>query len=112
MEQEIILMNLEKTKEFTYKGKHCVISTVFIPNLNTNLMSNEWCCGYIECEDVNFESAIEEITARGSLKHLQIDNNKKYIGFDTAHSYNHDDPESQTEEAVELLIKKIIEEEM
>lgn len=118
MEQEIIH---KVVKDFIFNNRRCLVVLVNrkIPKFNNHL--DEWSKliqpyhnGYIEIK--NYEEHIdiytEEKTYCGNLDFdgLKILNNKLFIGFDTMHYYNFENPKTQSAESVELKCKKIVEE--
>lgn len=77
------------------------------------------CNGYVELkkkevkEDYDhYDIESDEITYQGKLefKDLKVSDGETYIGFDSAHSWNDEKPESKTAEYVENICKKIVDE--
>ena len=106
-------------KDFQYKGRRCVV--VLINNSETrkiipdSFFNADYHNGYIEIKDNEIKKnenydVNEEITYSGDLKHIEEPTDKFYIGFDTAHSYNFDNPITQTAEYVENKCKEIVDE--
>ena len=107
-------------KDFQYKGRRCVV--VFIDRsemrkiTKVGLMGSDYHNGYIEIqeselkdEDYDYDLS-EEITYCGDLSHIEKPTTKTYIGFDTAHYYNYENPKTQSLEYVENQCKKIVDE--
>lgn len=84
-------------------------------------IANDYCCGYISvgegasdrCDDYNEFIQTDKITFVGPLTFLNIKKKhagKQYIGFDTAHYWNMQNPNSQTVKSTLKRAKKIAEE--
>ena len=128
---------LKLIKDFRYKNRRCIVIKMELikPSLmdgmgglsNSKLPKNFFVAyhnGYVElkddelkndCGDYDIDS--DEITYYGDLTNFQALHNLKdlpdgkfYVGFDSAHSWNHEHPESKTAEYVVNTCKKIVEE--
>jgi len=113
---------LKIVKDFVYGSRRCIVvlidkSTIREHFAKQNIPSTwqtDYHNGYVEISDLEFKENVqdydfcEEITYNGDLSHLDCANGKKYIGFDTAHSYNYENPKTQTAEHVEKQLKKIV----
>jgi len=110
-------------KEFVYGGRHCVIS--FVDNANLRKLANDtnyadrylsdYHNGYIEIKESEHKEEFdyhlcEEVTFLGDLSFLGKDPDRIYIGFDTMHYYNHENPETKTLEHVKIQCIKIVDE--
>lgn len=94
----------EVVDEFTCNNRKCIIIRMQLP-LRNYIYHN----GYIECNE-GFDGDIiggEEITFRGDLAHIPIDDENCYIGFHTCHLYNTIHPETQTAEYVKSKCQEI-----
>ena len=94
------------------KGRRIVISEIKIMTLIAK--KGSFHNGYIELKGEegknDYDDYSEEINYRGCLEHLGIKTKKVFIGFDTAHPYNTERPESQTKESVLIMCKELIDE--
>lgn len=97
-------------KEFIYKNRRCVIIY-----LDMVCAFKRYHNGYIEIKwyEKYIDIGVEEITYKGNLKFasgLDVSNGKSYIGFDTMHLYNTENPGTQSVKHVSKICKKIIDE--
>ncbi len=117
-------------KDFKYKGRRCVVIEIDRggePNLAREFLEGNigqafkpYCNGYIELkkdeikEDYdNYNIKSDEITYQGELKfagELDCSDGKTYLGFDSAHFWNWEKPESTKAEYVAKTCKKIVDE--
>jgi len=107
-------------KDFQYKGRRCVV--VFIDRSEMRkitkggFMDSDYHNGYIEIQESEMKDEIynydlsEEVTYCGDLSHIEKTTTKRYIGFDTAHYHNFENPKTQSLEYVENKCKKIVDE--
>lgn len=122
---------IEIKKDFIYKGRRCVVLEIdrgaHAPlKWRTEVFTDMWkpyCTGYVELkpdevkesyDDYGLES--EEFTFQDTLKHFEKQcegfkaGKSVFIGFDTAHVWNDQRPESKKPESVAKVCKKIVEE--
>lgn len=102
---------------FWIGSRMCVIKHIGfeMPNIQEWNLSipNSWRCGYVESNKTgNYDSYYkygidEEPTfGIGPLKNIE---DKKFIGFDANHLYDHEHPELVTLEAMKLRLKRFAE---
>lgn len=124
---------LKIKNDFIHEGRRCVVVEInrgagipkdIVANLPTFIdLWKPYCCGYIELkpEEVkesynhhNLES--EELTYKNTLKRLEEQckdfkaGDSVFIGFDTAHVWNDENPESKNPDSIIEVCKEIIEE--
>ena len=112
-------------KDFKYKGRRCVIIEIDRSNTAPKGFENSigfkpYCNGYVELKKSeilenydDYPIKCEEITYQGNLKFpkgLDASDGKQYIGFDSAHSWNDEEPESKTVVYIEKTCKKLVNE--
>lgn len=113
-------------KDFRYKGRRCVVIKIdrskAMKDLPESLKKSfkPYCNGYVELkpnevkEDYdNYHIEADEITYQGDLKFAQgldASDGKTYVGFDSAHYWNDEQPKSKTAEYVAETCKKIVDE--
>lgn len=113
-------------KDFRYKGRRCVVIKIdrseSMKELPKSMMGAfaPYHNGYVELkkneikEDYDeYEIESDEITYEGSLefpRDLDASDGKTYIGFDSAHYWNDEKPESKTANYVANTCKKIVDE--
>lgn len=97
-----------------YKGRRYVVIQI-----EGNPYFSSYCNGYVELHEDeilkdynNYDIKSDEITFHGELCELKgfDPKNMFFIGFDSAHFWNDENPESKTPEYVEKTCKKIIDE--
>lgn len=112
-------------KDFIYKGRRCIVL-----EMSCNFMITPYCCGYVELTEEEAKHAINDDKERPSYdyfnKFIQSDEmtfmdnlnpvegldtgNTIFIGFDSAHYWNDEHPESKTPDYVANTCKKIVDE--
>ena len=116
------MMNGKKLiRDFMYKGRRCVVIEVDmtkhmkkVPKVMIESMK-PYCNGYVELKPKESKRNIEaeEITYQGNLKFgdgFDLSDGKRYVGFDTAHYWNDQNPKSKTADSVIERCKMIVEE--
>jgi len=127
-------MRLEIIKKFFYMGRNCFVVKIdnsIIRDKIKDIHIDDWYCGYIEMSLNPFKNEFKsdygkynlstEITYQGDLSHFPKNHNwfyklisflirRTYIGFDTAHYYNKENPETNTADVVEKKCKDIVNE--
>ena len=106
-------------KEFNYGKRRCVVISIKW-NLPKEIKSipKVWHNGYVETKgyEQGVETNTEAITYRGNLdfshngKGLDASDGKMYIGFDTMHYYNFNNPKTQTAKYVERRCMMMVDE--
>lgn len=114
----------EVIKDFIHNGRRCVVVKIdrskdYTPeqlkSLGHALIDSvkPFCNGYIEAdEDFDEETTPigdQEVTYTGDLNHIDCKDGKHYIGFDTNHYYNWENPKTRTAKFVEAECKRIAE---
>ena len=121
------LYKLKIKKDVVYLGRRCIViecdrSPMFkhCPELKSSLskfLTEPWCNGYIELKENetnrdydDFDIKSDELTFKGKLNHIPELNGSKetFIGFDSAHLWNDDNPKSKTADYVAKTCKKIV----
>ena len=113
-------------KDFKYGGRRCVVIEIDRSNLMKDLPDSlrntfkPYCNGYIELKKDEIKESYDdyaitsdELTYQGKLefpKGLNASDGKFYIGFDSAHSWNDNEPKSKTKEYVANTCRKIVKE--
>jgi hypothetical protein len=112
---------------FTHKDRLCVVvqikghqnyARIFLENA---LGTGDYCTGYVQttkAEGKNYNDYIgeikaDELTFSGKLDYLKdkrIPSELWFFGFDSAHSWNFENPESQTVESVKERTVKLADE--
>lgn len=126
---EVEANGTKKVKDFKHKGRRCVVIEIDRGG-NANLAREflegpgssafkPYCNGYVQLKEDEFKDhyndydiSSEELTYQGDLKFKGLDasDGEIYVGFDTAHAWNEQQPESKTAEAVAEVCKKIVNE--
>lgn len=79
-------------------------------------MDSDYHNGYIEIKESEIKdekddyNLSEGVTYCGNLAHIEKPTTKRFIGFDTAHYHNYENPKTQSLEYVEKQCKKIVDE--
>lgn len=108
------VMNMEEmtvVKEFFIMGRRCIVVKI------KRILTSEYHNGYIRVSEEEYKKIVEEhdydlpeeVTYHGDLRHISRQDGYKYIGFDSAHYYNQENPDTQTEEYVMERCRKIVE---
>ena len=119
-------MTYEIVKKFMYRGMLCIIikmnfDTETIAGLSkvnkliktSGVFHNGYVESSLKCSYHDLERHIErvELTYSGNLDHVSNAlNDKWFLGFDTAHYWNRQNPKSQTAKAVEKYLKELCDE--
>ena len=113
-------------KDFRHKGRRCVVIEIDRSKIMRKLPKSlkrcfePYCNGYVELEDEEvgenydeYKIKSDEITYQGNLKFpkgLDASDGKVYIGFDSAHFWNDENPKSKTMKYVANTCKNIVDE--